>query len=602
MTRKAWSLVCILVLIVPVATVHAFQRPGAGVAASGAGHVVAAASEAGLRGGGGFGGGGFTPSPSFSAPRPTPRPSPVGGVRPSVRPGGGAGGGARPDAQPDGPQLSGVRPSTLPSGPDTGARPGATPGSGPGLGERPGIANRPGARQPGIAGRPGIDNRLGIGGRPGIDNRPGIANRPNVGNNLGDRTAVVGGGTTINRGDVNSSNIRQGNLAAGRVDPGYGILAPIADTWRGAYGDYHRGWVNGYWHGYHTIPGWNWGSYALSAATGVAAWGLGSSLCGWGYSSHANPYYVAAEPVVVEQPVVVPGVAPTAISATSYDYSQPIDTQAPPPEPRWPTRPRPRSTPPASPSRRATIPALWLAEQALNDLPNDSTLHEFRALCVSLSSVTSRRPSRSTQCSLSAQDGTGPRSSGLYPSMVVYTQQLRALETYIKANRVQDAVAPLRLFGRMSSQVSQFVAFPKSKEGHPMPFRKSTLMDLTGIGQVAEGWGKSSRGGSRMRLVRTSTSMRTTPSRSPEAPPVRWPRAPARNSWKRKPWRWGPNNPVPSLSDSVQSNAILGPSISGARPSNTTNPSAIARLPPGFFFPQRPTLRLTPHTVTSSLP
>jgi hypothetical protein len=42
----------------------------------------------------------------------------------------------------------------------------------------------------------------------------------------------------------------------------------------------------------------------------------------------------------------------------------------------------------------------------------------------------------------------------------------------------------------MSSQVSQSAYLPKSKEGQSMPFRKSSLMDSTGVGEMAEGWGK----------------------------------------------------------------------------------------------------------------
>jgi hypothetical protein len=42
----------------------------------------------------------------------------------------------------------------------------------------------------------------------------------------------------------------------------------------------------------------------------------------------------------------------------------------------------------------------------------------------------------------------------------------------------------------MSSQVSQIAILRKSKEGHAMPFHKSSLMERSGIQQVAEGWGK----------------------------------------------------------------------------------------------------------------
>ena len=106
---------------------------------------------------------------------------------------------------------------------------------------------------------------------------------------------IAGGDRTINRENLNNvSGIRQGNVAGGRVDPGYGVSAPAADRWRGAYGAYHQGWVNGYWHGYHTNPSWDWGSFALGAATGVMAWGVGSSIFDWGYASYSNPYYDAS--------------------------------------------------------------------------------------------------------------------------------------------------------------------------------------------------------------------------------------------------------------------------------------------------------------------
>src|SRR5947209_4128722 len=42
----------------------------------------------------------------------------------------------------------------------------------------------------------------------------------------------------------------------------------------------------------------------------------------------------------------------------------------------------------------------------------------------------------------------------------------------------------------MSTQIPQTALCPKSKEGRPMPFRKSSLMDSTGIVRVAQGWGK----------------------------------------------------------------------------------------------------------------
>src|SRR4051812_37368977 len=54
--------------------------------------------------------------------------------------------------------------------------------------------------------------------------------------------------------------------------------------------------------------------------------------------------------------------------------------------------------------------------------------------------------------------------------------------------KTRFARAPV--YGSLSSGVSQIIHHPKSKEGPPMPFRKSTPMDRTGIESMAEGWGK----------------------------------------------------------------------------------------------------------------
>jgi tetratricopeptide (TPR) repeat protein len=187
--------------------------------------------------------------------------------------------------------------------------------------------------------------------------------------------------------------------------------------------------VNGYWHGYHAGTGWNWGSYALGAATGVAAWGLGSAIYNWGYSSYSNPYYDtgAMQPVVADagQPVAAP----------VYDYSQPINTQAPPPEAS------------VTDSALATFDsarqafqagnysqALQLTDQSLTKLPNDATLHEFRALC-----FFALGKYEQAAAPLYAVLSVGPgwdwtTLAGLYPAIDTYTQQLRAFEAYVRSN------------------------------------------------------------------------------------------------------------------------------------------------------------------------
>ena len=93
----------------------------------------------------------------------------------------------------------------------------------------------------------------------------------------GDRRAVrlIGGGNTaISGGGVNVAGGVANNVAG--IGPAMAATAAMAVTalaraynnWRGAYAGYHQGWANGYWHGYHNSPNWNWGSFALGAASG----------------------------------------------------------------------------------------------------------------------------------------------------------------------------------------------------------------------------------------------------------------------------------------------------------------------------------------------
>ena len=120
---------------------------------------------------------------------------------------------------------------------------------------------------------------------------------------------------------------------------------------------------------------------------------------------------------------------------TSYDYSQPLDTQSPPP-----------ADDVANPAvakfdqARAAFgtgdyaTALKLTDEALKSLPNDATLHEFRALIFFAIGKYDLAASP-----LYAVLSVGPgwdwtTLSGLYPNVDVYTAQLRKLEAFVKAN------------------------------------------------------------------------------------------------------------------------------------------------------------------------
>jgi len=144
-------------------------------------------------------------------------------------------------------------------------------------------------------------------------------------------------------------------------------------------------------------------------------------LYDWGYSPYYNPYYNPAE-VVVQQPII-------------YDYSQPISTTA--------TQPTQAISDQAGTSfdqARAAFKlgnyslALDLTDQALRQLPNDVSLHEFRALALF---ALQRYDESATALYAVLATGPGwdwPTLIGLYSEVDVYTGQLRALESSIRQN------------------------------------------------------------------------------------------------------------------------------------------------------------------------
>jgi tetratricopeptide (TPR) repeat protein len=146
------------------------------------------------------------------------------------------------------------------------------------------------------------------------------------------------------------------------------------------------------------------------------------------------------------------------VQSPAVNYSQPIVTapaspEAPPTavEPRDGSRLRAEAAPPVaeeSPSpfdeARASFyqgdyaAALRLSETALAQAPSDTTLHEFHAL-VLFATKQYRDSAANLYAVLSVAPGWDwTTMSSLYPSVDVYTEQLRALEDYAQ----QDPRAP----------------------------------------------------------------------------------------------------------------------------------------------------------------
>jgi tetratricopeptide (TPR) repeat protein len=255
-----------------------------------------------------------------------------------------------------------------------------------------------------------------------------VGGRSNLGAVSGPRGTAVGGSRGVaGVGPEGAFGARErGGVAAG---PGgavagrsYGAAAYRPYGYN-AYGGYHAGWVHGYWGG-HDAAAWGWRSpywgawgagLGLGLGWGLASWGFGSALYGMGYMPYANPYYGGT---------VAAAVAP-------YDYSQPIDTVSAPAEESV-TSPAVAlfDAGRASFQQGNYTDALSQTDQALAKLPNDTTLHEFRALC-----LFALKRYDEAAAALYAVLSVGPGWDwttliGLYPNVEVYTDQLRALESY----------------------------------------------------------------------------------------------------------------------------------------------------------------------------
>ena len=426
-------------------------------------------------GGGGIPGGSrpsIGSSPSFGHPASRPSTPSTRPSLPSSRPGtgvasrpnyggGSLGGGNRPLTQPGtrpgigtGGISPGSRPSTLPS-----TRPGGgtSIGSGQGIGSGIGIAGRPGTGQ-GIGGRPGISQQparlpgagQGVGNRPVISQLP--ARLPGLGpGDVGSRLPNQGARVQDRMGDrPQSLEDRRASLSDrmsnGREDwqQNRGDRQDDRQDWRDQnredwqnwaddkfenYGDwYHGGWQAG--------AGWNamWDNYPVAAALGLTAWGVNRIGYGWGYAAYANPYYSDG-------------------GSYGYDYSQPLvtysDTVASSVEsiPNVPVGDQPVSQPLpddegmiAFEDARAEFRngsyanALTKLDTTLKTMPRDTVVHEFRGLVLF---ALKRYPesAAATYAILSAGPGWDwTTMSSLYPSVETYTNQLRTLEEFTKAN------------------------------------------------------------------------------------------------------------------------------------------------------------------------
>lgn len=247
--------------------------------------------------------------------------------------------------------------------------------------------------------------------RPDWDQRPGWSH-------IGD-THI--GDTNIN---VNRFNNLHTELARGTVRPGYQDW----HHWNNGHWN-HGNWHHGYWNG-HWCNGWHgvWDRYPAAAAFGVTMWGVNRLAYGFGYWDYSNPYYT--QPVVVD-------------AGTTIDYSQPLVITVPTTTQVEETaaEPAPATVEPTAFDNARTAfyqgdyaSALAFVNQAIAATPNDPALHEFRGL-VLFAQGDYKASAAAVHAVLSASPGWDWTTlSSMYPATSVYTEQLRKLEAYQRAN------------------------------------------------------------------------------------------------------------------------------------------------------------------------
>ena len=414
------------------------------------------AQRGGGRGGMRSGGAGarhsFNRTPSFTAPA---RPQYGGGGMRQY--GGGmspSAPAARPTPRPERPNFGGARPPVAPS-----TRP-----SNIGR-ERPSIGTTP---------------------RPPVQTTPRPAVQPSP------RPPIAGPGPG-----------RPPASAPGRP-PGWGWGPNRPPVWTSRPGwNRHNAWINGYWHGRNQ----NWWTNTSAFFTGMAiggvgAWGLNSAFYNWGYRPYVNPYVVVAQ-----QPAAV-------AAAPVLDYSQPLPTSEPP---------APETADPALQTFEAARAAfkggdydgaLRMTDEALKTLPDDAAIHEFRALCL----FALKRYDEAAAV-LYAVLSAGPGWDwttliGLYPSVDVYTAQLRSLEQFRQANPTS---APARFV----------LGYHYLTQGHA----KAALAEFQGVVQLQPADALSAQ------LVALLSNDREQPKAETVAPasPAEAPKGNLVGSWKASP-------------------------------------------------------------------
>ncbi len=205
------------------------------------------------------------------------------------------------------------------------------------------------------------------------------------------------------------------------------------------HGSWNYGW-NRQWNRYHTRPAYRPPAYyppgyhyhrhdhssaGSAVAWGLAAWTLGSLAFDTGYNSYRNPY--PAPPVQTRTTVI--------------NYTQPLSVvaakEAPEPEEAALTSEE-KSTAAIERARAEFrngdyLAALKSTDESISYTPGDSTLHEFRALCLFALGRYGDAAGVLNPVLASGPGWDWATMANFYPDSETYTGQIRKLEAYVES-------------------------------------------------------------------------------------------------------------------------------------------------------------------------
>jgi tetratricopeptide (TPR) repeat protein len=234
-------------------------------------------------------------------------------------------------------------------------------------------------------------------------------------NQLPNNGAAAAGAGAANRNQLpnDGAAVAGAGIANRNQYPNAGAAAAGATyANRNRYDIYHPGMSYGYWNG-------NYGAVGMGSYAGAA---MAAGAYGYGASPYMNPYAMGGGQV--------------ADNSVGPNYSQPLDTSAPPPDTPPPADP---NTSPIAQARQAFqggdyTTAYQLTQQALGQMPNDATLSEFLGLIL-FAQGNYEQAAAPLYAVLSAGPGWDWTTLiSNYADASVYTKQLRGLEAFVRAN------------------------------------------------------------------------------------------------------------------------------------------------------------------------